>query len=72
MTNSSAEAVVIDREICMGLGMCIVYAGATFAHDDDAKAYVKDLAGNTPDQIRVAVEACPMGALSLISEVEGA
>ena len=32
--------IVVDRELCMGSGMCIVYAANTFAHDDETKAIV--------------------------------
>jgi len=28
--------IAVDRELCLGSGMCIVYAPATFAHDDAA------------------------------------
>ena len=31
-------SIVVDRELCMGSGMCIVYAPSTFAHDDETKA----------------------------------
>ena len=34
--------IVVDRELCMGSGMCIVYAPGTFAHDDETKAIVVD------------------------------
>ena len=33
----------------MGSGMCIVYAPATFAHDDETKAMVVDPAGDPID-----------------------
>jgi len=58
----------IDRELCMGSGMCVVYAGATFAHDDLAKAIVVDPLGDPLEQILIAVEACPTGALSLTTD----
>jgi ferredoxin len=63
--------IVVDRELCMGSGMCIVYAANTFAHDDETKAIVIDPKGDSIDAIRIAVEACPTGALRLISEDEG-
>jgi ferredoxin len=54
----------------MGSGMCIVYAPGTFAHDDEVKAIVVDPMGDAIDTIRIAVEACPTGALSLTSDDE--
>lgn len=48
--------------------MCIVYAPGTFAHDDETKAIVVVLMGDSIDTVRIAVEACPTGALSLTSD----
>ena len=50
--------------------MCILYAGATFAHDDETKAVVVDPAGDPVESIRIAVEACPTGALTLVEADE--
>jgi ferredoxin len=50
--------------------MCIVYAPGTFAHDEEAKAMVVDAEGDPVEAIRTAVEACPVGALSLIDREE--
>jgi ferredoxin len=51
--------------------MCIVYAPGTFAHDAEAKAIVVDTEGDPVEAIRTAVEACPVGALSLRLRGEG-
>jgi ferredoxin len=61
----------VDREVCMGSGMCIMYAPNSFTHDDQTKAVVIDPAGDPVERIRVAVEACPTGALTIIDEEEG-
>jgi ferredoxin len=61
-----ASGIVVDRELCMGSGMCIVYAPATFAHDDETKAIVVDPAGDPIESIRNAVQACPTSAIQLI------
>ena len=58
----------IDRERCMGSGMCIVYAPGTFAHDATAKAVVVDPGGDPIESIRSAVEACPTSALRIAGE----
>ena len=60
--------IVIDRDVCMGSGLCLVYASATFAHDDEAKAVVIDPVGDPPDALLIAVEACPTGALRLVED----
>ena len=64
----SAWWIEVDRELCMGSGMCIVYAPGTFAHDDETKAVVVDPAGDPIDAIRNAVQACPTSALRLLSQ----
>jgi ferredoxin len=56
----------------MGSGMCVMYAPATFVHDEQAKAVVLESPGDPVEQIRIAVEACPMGAIRLESDEEGA
>jgi ferredoxin len=68
-------SVTVDRDLCMGSGMCIVYAPGTFEHDKETKAVVIDPAGDPLDAIRTAVEACPTSALRLVideNEGEGA
>jgi ferredoxin len=64
--------VTVDRELCLGSGMCIVYAPGTFAHDDQAKAVVVDPATDPLDTVRTAVEACPTRALQLVTGGAGA
>ena len=60
--------ISIDRDLCMGSGMCVVYAPGTFAHDDETKAVVVDPPGDPIDSVRIAVEACPTGALRLVTD----
>ena len=66
MSESLGFSIEIDREICMGSGVCSVYAGATFVLDESAHAVASDPPGDTLDAIRTAVEACPTGAIKLI------
>jgi ferredoxin len=65
-----AWSVEVDRDVCMGSGMCIVYAPGTFAHDDHTKAIVIDPGGDPIDAIRNAVQACPTSALRLVLDDE--
>jgi ferredoxin len=60
--------IVVDRELCMGSGMCIVYAPGTFAHDDETKAVVVDPNGDPIESIRNAVQACPTSAITIHEE----
>jgi ferredoxin len=60
------DHAVVDREMCMGSAVCLVYAPGTFAHDDQGKAVVRTPAVDPPDAISAAVEACPASALRLV------
>jgi ferredoxin len=57
--------IEIDREICMGSGVCTVYAAATFVIDDETKSTVQDAAGDPLERIKIAAEACPTGAITV-------
>jgi ferredoxin len=46
--------------------MCSVYAPGTFVQNDQAKVIVIDPPGDPLESIRIAVEACPTGALELL------
>jgi ferredoxin len=60
--------IVVDRELCMGSGMCIVYAPGTFAHDDETKAVVVDPNGDPIESIRNAAQACPTSAIRIVDD----
>ena len=68
---TEGTVVVVERERCIGSGMCVVYAPGTFAHDEQAKAVVLDPAGDPIDAISTAVEACPTAALRLVPDETG-
>jgi ferredoxin len=57
--------ITIDRGVCIGSGMCTVYAAATFTQDDEAKAVLLEPVGDDLDAIRTAAEACPTRAITL-------
>lgn len=65
-----SASITVDRERCIGSGMCTVYAPATFSQDDEAKAVVLDPGGDHPDAVRTAVEGCPTRALAIIDDGE--
>ena len=70
MPEAESTTVVVDRELCTGSGMCIVYTPGTFAHDDHTKAFVIDPAGDPIDAIRNAVQARPTSALRRVPDDE--
>lgn len=51
--------------------MCTMYAPNTFAQDEENKAIVTARAGDRVEQVSIAVEACPTGALSFARNDKG-
>ena len=64
--------LVVDRDRCLGTGVCVGFAPNTFAHDDSATAVVLDPIGDPVEDITTAVDACPMRALHLVPDETGA
>ncbi len=60
--------VTIDRELCMGSGLCVMYAPESFAHDDESKAVVIDASAARLEEIQIAIDACPTSAISLMTD----
>ena len=58
----------IDRERCIGAGMCVVSAPQWFEQDDiDARVILKADVGEADiEAVREAVLVCPSGALSIV------
>lgn len=59
--------VLADRDICIGAGMCVLAAEATFDQDDDGLVVllVDDIPAAEENRVRDAVRLCPSGALAL-------
>lgn len=57
--------VTIDRELCMGAGLCVLYAPGTFTHDTETKAVVVDHPTDDIDAVRNAAGACPTAAITI-------
>jgi ferredoxin len=66
-----AYRIDIDRDVCMGSGVCEVYASKTFAVDDDTKSTVVDPTGDPLEQIRGAAAGCPTGAITVTVSGDG-
>jgi ferredoxin len=72
MFEAGGLKIEVDRDVCIGSGLCSVYAPGTFSQDDEAKVFVLDPEGDGADDIRTAVGACPTRALRLATTDEGA
>jgi ferredoxin len=70
MSNELPYRIEIDRSVCMGSGVCVVYAAETFDIDDETKSVVRNPAGNPQEQIEAAVAGCPTGALTFVRLTE--
>jgi len=58
--------IEIDRDACMGSGVCVVYAPGTFDIDDETKSTVVDPAGDALAQIEAAAGGCPTRAIRVV------
>ncbi len=55
--------IVVDRERCVGAGMCVLTAPEVFDQDDeDGKVKVLD---PEPDDVADAVQLCPAAAIAI-------
>lgn len=62
------QRIAVDREMCIGSGNCVFYAGETFDLDEDDRAIIVDPSGDDPDKQRMAVQNCPSGALTVVDD----
>ena len=60
--------VVVDREVCMGAGVCEMEAPEVFELDADGVLQVHEPAdpAAVSTAVETAVRACPTGALQLV------
>jgi ferredoxin len=70
MAATTHREIRVDRTLCMGSGQCSWYAPNTFDQDDETIAIVIDPRGDPADKIQNAVDSCPTGALSIVSDDE--
>jgi ferredoxin len=64
--------VELDREICMGSGVCVSYAADTFAMGSDAAAEVTTPIVTDVSEVEVAASGCPTGAITVTRRTVGA
>lgn len=67
----SGMGVEVDKERCVGAGMCALTAPDVFTQDDDGfSEMLPGRPAGTGDHplVREAVRACPVGAVSLTDD----
>ncbi len=63
--------IVVDRERCVGDGLCRERADSTFDIDKELRCAVRDAQGNTPEDILFAAWGCANGCIFLYNEETG-
>lgn len=63
--------IVVNRELCVGDGLCREGADSTFQIDKELRCAVRDAKGNSPEDIFFAAWSCPRGCISLYNEGTG-
>jgi ferredoxin len=62
----SRARVQVDREVCIGAGLCVLTAPEVFDQGDDGLVVMLTPYPAEPaDAVREAVRRCPSGALTL-------
>ena len=62
--------VKVDRELCSGVGNCVVVAPSVFALDESNKAEILEPASVDDDTLLAAAESCPEKAI-IVEDDEG-
>jgi ferredoxin len=57
--------VRVDRDLCIGVGNCVVFAPTVFALDEQKKAVVLDAASVDEFTLLEAAKSCPEAAIIL-------
>jgi ferredoxin len=60
--------VTIDRDMCTGIGNCVVVAPAAFKLDDKNKVVLLDPGTVNKEKLVEAAESCPMEAITVIDD----
>lgn len=61
--SSNVGRIEVDRELCIGATTCVAVSPDVFEMDDENKAVVKNLRGDTDENILEAARACPVAAI---------
>lgn len=68
LKNIKIGKIEVDRDLCIGAGPCVTFAGETFQLDETGKAYVVNPNGNTAEEIINAAISCPVLAIKVYDE----
>ena len=71
MGDAAKLKICIDREQCIGDGLCVNEAPETFELDDDQKAVVLDGPGNELEYSLAAAKSCPLDIIVVEDNATG-
>jgi ferredoxin len=57
--------VIVDRDLCQGIGNCVALAPGVFQLDKQNKAVTTHFENINQEKIREAAESCPLDAIIL-------
>ena len=57
--------VIVDRDLCEGIGNCVAIAPGVFKLDEQNKAVTDNIESISQERIRQAAESCPLNAIIL-------
>jgi ferredoxin len=57
--------VIVDRDLCQGIGNCVAIAPGIFQLDKENKAIATNIESISEEKIREAAESCPLDAIIL-------
>jgi ferredoxin len=57
--------VIVDRDLCEGIGNCVAIAPGVFELDEENKVVATHIDSVSEEKIREAAESCPLEAIIL-------
>jgi ferredoxin len=57
--------VIVDRDLCQGIGNCVAITPGVFKLDKQNKAIATNIESISEEKIREAAESCPLDAIIL-------
>lgn len=62
------KEIKLNRDKCTGAASCVAVCPNVFGLDDENKVILKDPKGDTDENILLAAQSCPVGAITIIDE----
>jgi ferredoxin len=60
----------VDHQLCLGVGMCRVHAPNAFRFNDERLSVFDPHGEWSEEELREAVDGCPMSAISVLPQSE--